>query len=206
MEAQILSSPFHTNEKLHPPTPIRAAVHMTKRWIGASVVTLAILAFPAFLQAQDGSAAAVAEVDDDPPQPIAFPHTIHAGVDQIDCQYCHFSAERSVDAGIPPVATCMGCHQMIRGTDEAQQAEIQKLVDYSANQEPIPWVRVYKVADHVHFPHMRHIAAQVDCATCHGDVQEMTVIEEVNQTLSMGWCVSCHIERSVSRDCAVCHY
>jgi hypothetical protein len=34
----------------------------------------------------------------------------------------------------------------------------------------------------------------------------MTVIEEVNQPLSMGWCVSCHMERNVSRDCAVCHY
>ncbi len=205
MEAQIPFSPFHTSGILHPPTPIRAAKYMTKRWIGACVVALAILTFPAFLQAQESGAAVVAE-DPDPDQPIAFPHTIHAGADQIDCQYCHFSAERSVDAGIPPVATCMGCHQMIRGTDEGQQAEIQKLVDYSENQEPIPWVRIYKVPDHVHFPHMRHIAAQVDCATCHGDVQEMTVIEEVNQPLSMGWCVSCHVERSVSRDCAVCHY
>jgi hypothetical protein len=179
---------------------------MTKRWIGASVFALAILVSPPVLQAQDNGVVTAAADQTDRTQPIAFPHTIHAGVDQIDCQYCHFSAERSVDAGIPPVGTCMGCHQMIRGTDESQQAEIQKLVDYSTNQETIPWVRIYKVADHVHFPHMRHIAAQVDCATCHGQVQEMTVIEEVNQTLSMGWCVSCHIERSVSRDCAVCHY
>ena len=180
---------------------------MTKRWIGASVFALGILASPVFLQGQDGSAAAdFNDGEADPAQPIAFPHTIHAGVNQIDCQYCHFSAERSVDAGIPPVGTCMGCHQMIRGTDEAQQAAIQELVNYSTDQEPIPWVRVYKVADHVHFPHMRHIAAEVDCATCHGDVQEMTVIEEVNQPLSMGWCVSCHVERNVSRDCALCHY
>ena len=179
---------------------------MTKRWTGASVVAFAILALPAFLCAQESSAEVAADGEGKPPQPIAFPHTIHAGVDRIDCQYCHFSAERSVDAGIPPVATCWGCHQQIRGTNEAQQVEIQKVVDYWENAEPIPWVRIYKVADHVHFPHMRHVAAGVDCATCHGDVQEMAVIEEVNQPLSMGWCVSCHIERSVSRDCAVCHY
>ncbi len=180
---------------------------MTKRWIGASVFALAILASPAFLQAQDGSAAAdVTEGEADPAQPIAFPHTIHAGVAQIDCQYCHFSAERSVDAGIPPVATCWGCHQNIRGTDAGQQTEIQKVVDAWENQEPIRWVRIYKVADHVHFPHMRHIAAEIDCATCHGPVQEMTVIEKVNQPLAMGWCVSCHMDRGVSRDCAVCHY
>ncbi len=180
---------------------------MTKRWIRASVVALTLLVSPAFLQAQDsGAVVAVTDGEDGRVQPIAFPHTIHAGVDQIDCQFCHFSAERSVDAGIPPVATCWGCHQAILGTDERQQAEIQNVRDYWARQEPIPWVRIYKVADHVHFPHMRHIAAGVDCTTCHGEVQEMTVIEEVNQPLAMGWCVTCHVERGVSRDCAVCHY
>ncbi len=180
---------------------------MTKRWIRASIVALTLLVSPAFLQAQDsGEEAAVADGEGGRTQPIAFPHNIHAGQDQIDCQFCHFSAERSVDAGIPPVATCWGCHQNILGTVERQQAEIQRVRGYWERQEPIPWVRIYKVADHVHFPHMRHIAAQVDCVECHGNVREMTVIEEVNQTLAMGWCVSCHVEREVSRDCAVCHY
>ena len=178
---------------------------MTKRWIRASVAALTLLVSPAFLHAQE-SGAAVTDGENSKVQPIAFPHTIHAGQGQIDCQYCHFSAERSVDAGIPPVATCWGCHQLILGTDERQQAEIQNVRGYWERQEPIPWVRIYKVPDHVHFPHLRHVAAEVDCATCHGAVQEMTVIEEVNQPLSMGWCVSCHMERGVSRDCAVCHY
>lgn len=183
---------------------------MTKRWIGASVVVLATLGSLAFVQTQDSSATQESETTSgatpDVGQPIAFPHNVHAGLDRIDCQYCHFSAERSVDAGIPPVATCWGCHQIIGGTDERQQAEIAKVREYWTDQEPIPWVRIYKVADHVHFPHMRHIAAEVDCAECHGQVQEMGVLEEVNQPLAMGWCVSCHIERGVSRDCAVCHY
>lgn len=178
---------------------------MTKRWIRASVAALTLLVSPAFLHAQE-SGAAVTDGENSKVQPIAFPHTIHVGQGQIDCQYCHFSAERSVDAGIPPVATCWGCHQLILGTDERQQAEIQNVRGYWERQEPIPWVRIYKVSDHVHFPHLRHVAAEVDCATCHGEVQEMTVIEEVNQPLSMGWCVSCHMERDVSRDCAVCHY
>jgi hypothetical protein len=25
-------------------------------------------------------------------------------------------------------------------------------------------------------------------------------------TLKMGWCVNCHLEHKVSRDCTVCHY
>ena len=112
-----------------------------------------------------------------------------------------------MDAGIPPVAKCWGCHQVVRGTTEPQQAEIAKVVGYWERQEAIPWVRVYKVPDHVQFPHMRHVAAQVDCTECHGLVAETAgVIEEPVQRLSMGWCVSCHKERNVSRDCAVCHY
>lgn len=137
-------------------------------------------------------------------QPIAFPHNIHAGDYQIDCQYCHFSAERSPSAGIPPVASCMGCHTIIAGQENPQ--EIEKLREYWNNREAIPWVRIYKVSDHVHFPHMRHIAAGVECASCHGVVQEIGVIQELNQPLSMGWCLNCHMEQGVSRDCTVCHY
>ncbi len=137
-------------------------------------------------------------------QPIAFPHNIHAGDNQIDCQYCHFSAERSMRAGIPPVATCMGCHALVAGSQNPE--EIALLRGYFERQEAIPWNRIYKVADHVQFPHMRHISAGVECANCHGNVQEIEIIQQVSQPLTMGWCVGCHIERGASRDCTVCHY
>ena len=149
---------------------------MRKRWIGRFTIGfIPILGCLAFVLAQQDTETENVDVASemqagtvlDQTQPIAFPHSIHAGVDQIDCQYCHFSAERSVDAGIPPVSTCMGCHTVIGGSDEVQQAEIQKVRDYWTNQEPIPWVRIYKVADHVHFPHMRHVAANVDLSLIH---------------------------------------
>lgn len=156
---------------------------------------------------QDASAQAGAgaeEAASPTQQPIAFPHNVHVDDYQIDCQYCHYSAERSVDAGMPPVGTCMGCHTVIPGSQNPE--EIETLREYYNEGEAIPWVRVYKVADHVHFPHLRHVSAGVDCTTCHGQVQEMGVVEEVAQPLSMGWCVSCHEERGASRDCTVCHY
>ncbi len=137
-------------------------------------------------------------------QPIAFPHDVHAGQNEIDCQYCHFSAERSMNAGIPPVATCMGCHAFVSGSENP--GEIEVLRGYAEREEAIPWIRIYKVPDHVQFPHMRHISAGVECASCHGNVQEIGVIEEINQPLTMGFCVGCHIERGASRDCTVCHY
>jgi hypothetical protein len=37
-------------------------------------------------------------------------------------------------------------------------------------------------------------------------VPELDVLEEVNQPLSMGWCVDCHVRTEARRDCTVCHY
>jgi len=88
-------------------------------------------------------------------------------------------------------------------------AEIQKLAGYAQRGEAIPWVRIYKTRDHVHFPHMRHVNAGVACQTCHGQVQEMGVLSERAPEwggLDMGWCVSCHVQMGAPRDCTVCHY
>ena len=182
--------------------------------VGALTVLLAVVLI-GFRQAPEGDASPdLADADSDvesQSQPIQFPHDTHAGQFTIPCQYCHFSAERSVDAGIPPMATCMGCHQegIVGGRTDQAQAEIAKVREYYESGTPIPWKRIYKVRDHVKFPHMRHVAAGVTCQTCHGEVQEMGVLEEVAPEagdLRMGWCVSCHVERGVSRDCTVCHY
>ena len=85
----------------------------------------------------------------------------------------------------------------------------EELREYYQQGMSIPWVRIYKVADHVHFPHMRHVnedAGALACTECHGEVTEIEYIEEVEQPLTMGWCLDCHRENDASRDCAVCHY
>jgi hypothetical protein len=55
---------------------------------------------------------------------------------------------------------------------------------------------------------MRHIKALGPnaCATCHGEVERMPQVFKVNTVDHMGFCISCHLERKVSRDCSVCHY
>ena len=181
---------------------------MRKQWLTLAVAALGAAGVLAFTQAQDTAGPASEPVaSPSTVQPIAFPHDVHAGQYQMDCQYCHFSASRSVDAGIPPVQTCMGCHLTIPGT--ANPGEIEKLRGYAQRQEPIPWVRIYKISDHAHFPHMRHVGAGIACQTCHGQVQEMGVLEERAPEwggANMGWCVSCHVQEGASRDCTVCHY
>lgn len=181
-------------------------------WMIGAVAALATAGSLTFVQAQDEPApqpATEVATAAPNPQPIQFPHNVHAGTYQMDCQYCHFSAERSVDAGIPPVSTCVGCHTMVRGGTESAQEQIAKVLQYAADGESIPWVRIHKVADHVHFPHMRHLNAGLACQQCHGQIQEKGVLVEPDPAWGdgkMGWCISCHVEQGANRDCTVCHY
>jgi len=143
-----------------------------------------------------------------PRQPIFFRHDIHAGQYKIQCQYCHYTVSVSTEPGIPSMQTCMGCHLVISGSDSGAKAEIKKLREASAKNTPIEWVRIHTLARHAHFPHMRHIKAMGPnaCFTCHGEVSRMPQVYQVNNINNMGFCVTCHVERKVSRDCSVCHY
>ncbi len=48
-----------------------------------------------------------------PVQPIHYSHKIHAGDNQIDCNFCHSSARKSKTSGIPSLNVCMNCHKNI---------------------------------------------------------------------------------------------
>ena len=122
-----------------------------------------------------------------PVQPIPFSHHLHAGVNKIPCQYCHAAAERSRHATIPAVAVCMNCHRVVK-TDSPW---IQKVQAAYKNNTPIEWIRVHELPDYVYFPHKRHIAAGLQCETCHGDVKNMERIHQEG-ALTMGWCMECH--------------
>lgn len=160
-----------------------------------------------------------------PVQPIRFPHPVHVNTLKINCVYCHFAAFKSSDPGLPAVSTCMGCHTIV-GLD---RPEIQKLNKYAAAKQPVPWVRVHKVPEYVHFPHVRHVNAGVTCQTCHGQINNMPQVFQY-ASLNMGWCVSCHVNgyspaeglraagyvpdsatiamprKRASYDCSNCHY
>lgn len=135
-----------------------------------------------------------------PQQPIAFPHTVHAGSLRLACTFCHTFAERSPRAGIPPLATCMTCHQSIA----LEKAEVKKLRGYVERKEPVVWQRVHRLPGHVRFTHKRHLRAGIDCAVCHGGVAKMARVKRV-RPLTMGWCVTCHRQRGAPTDCATCH-
>jgi hypothetical protein len=62
-----------------------------------------------------------------PQQPIAYSHRLHAGELGLDCLYCHFGAETSRHAGIPPANVCMNCHRSVAATLGAKMAAREDL-------------------------------------------------------------------------------
>jgi hypothetical protein len=72
-------------------------------------------------------------------QPIAFPHYTHATQLNIQCEYCHSEARRSIHAGVPPTQTCINCHEYVL----PDHPEIQKVHAYYESGQPIPWQKVH---------------------------------------------------------------
>ncbi len=62
-----------------------------------------------------------------PDQPIKFSHKTHAGIQKIDCQYCHDGARRSKQSVIPATNTCMNCHKAIKVGSQYKTAELTKI-------------------------------------------------------------------------------
>jgi mono/diheme cytochrome c family protein len=70
---------------------------------------------------------------------------------------------------------------------EASFAEVKEMFN-----KPVEWVRIHNMPDHVYFNHAQHVnAGNVECQTCHGNIQEMEVVAQ-HAPLSMGWCINCH--------------
>ena len=133
-------------------------------------------------------------------QPIPFSHEFHAGRLGLDCLYCHRAAHQSPTAGVPSLQLCMGCHRNM----DANQPGIQTLLDHWTRRQPVAWVRLQRLPDFVYFTHERHLANQVQCLDCHGQV-ESTPYTPRAATYEMGWCLACHQQRGASRDCITCH-
>ena len=85
----------------------------------------------------------------------------------------------------------------------------------SKKPQAIAWVKVHNLPAFACFDHRAHVHAGLACQQCHGPVETMERVRQVND-LSMGWCVDCHRETGrtglagkavqPSTDCATCHY
>lgn len=140
-----------------------------------------------------------------PVQPIAFSHELHAGINQVNCQYCHSGAFKSKNASIPSLNVCMNCHNYVQATEKYNgeiSPEIKKIYTaldynpdtriYGKNTKPIEWVRIHNLPDFAYFNHSQHVkVAGLACQQCHGPVEKMTEVYQYSP-LTMGWCINCH--------------
>lgn len=122
-----------------------------------------------------------------PKQPVDYSHKLHAGDLGLDCRYCHTGVEISPVAMVPPTSTCMNCHTTVL-TESEKLAPIRESL---ATGIPIEWERVHKTPDFAYFDHSVHTKAGVGCKSCHGNVDQMEVVQQV-EPLSMSWCLDCH--------------
>lgn len=162
-----------------------------------------------------------------PEQPIFYSHKVHAGINQINCLYCHAGAEKSKHAMVPSTNVCMNCHKQINEyTGEAEHPlyneegekingteQIQLLYKYAGwdpvkkdyirdengaiQATPIKWTKIHNLPDHVYFNHSQHVA--VGKVPCQQCHGPIQEMDEVYQfsPLSMGWCVNCHRQTKV---------
>jgi hypothetical protein len=178
-----------------------------------------------------------------PQQPIPFSHKHHAGGFKIPCLYCHSATDRSRVAGVPSVELCMGCHSQFSADYDQEFEGIRILKEHwghsyvedngkwviqerdATQARPIEWVQVHRLPEHVKFRHNRHVAAGVDCNTCHGNLRDenpvkVEALDKLHlvpdtrwwkygiptKKLEMGWCIQCHRETEASQDCLTCHH
>ena len=200
-----------------------------KGWAGRNMKLVSVLGFiltcvVVYYGAEELYKVGVIPEGYNPEQPIEFNHSIHAGTNEIDCQYCHNSASKSKHAGIPTVNVCMNCHKGIeegpsgeKGTKEIAKIHAAAGYDldkraYTGKTEPIKWVKVHNMPDHVYFNHSQHVTVGgIECENCHGDVKtygtgKVSGTETINNLklegkkiikltkplMTMGWCIECH--------------
>jgi len=193
------------------PAPIRTYGQITRSWLRSNKKIAGVLGFlfVCFVVLQGWYALKGIGVYEGykPDQPIKFSHKLHAGENQIACQYCHTGVEKSKHANIPSANVCMNCHTYIQEGPTYGKEEIGKIyaaLDYNPetrtygnNTKPIEWIRVHSLPDHAYFNHSQHVkVGKIECTQCHGQIDTMTVVQQ-SSPLTMGWCINCHRETEV---------
>lgn len=156
-----------------------------------------------------------------PPQKLTlrFDHKLHVKGQRLECVACHEAARRSessADRLTPRGATCDGCH----GSDHA---DLAKVLPGGASEGKCNYCHLgYREGDgnrvaplaiprpNVIMNHKKHLARNIGCAQCHGDVQELELATR-DQLPRMRGCLGCHARPdSASRGeakaaCETCH-
>jgi len=81
----------------------------------------------------------------------------------------------------------MVCHVAIKAETEKMKPVI---MSYDEGK-PIKWIRLNKLPEFVKFNHNSHVLVNIDCSTCHGNVETMARVYRTRD-FTMKWCLDCH--------------
>ena len=122
-----------------------------------------------------------------PEQPVPYSHKLHAGTMGMDCTYCHYTVTKAGFAAVPTTETCMNCHSKVKEKSE----KLAPVRESYKTGNPVEWIQIHKLPDYVYFNHRAHVTAGVSCVNCHGRIDQMVEVHQV-QPLNMAWCLECH--------------
>jgi hypothetical protein len=156
-----------------------------------------------------------------PPQtvPLRFNHKLHVKGLALSCKVCHAAAYTSVDAAdrlLPkPAETCDNCHDVdhrdlsaVRGGADANGqcgfCHLGASAGVGGRVAP-----VVLPAPNLRFPHQRHLARNIQCGQCHGQIAELELATR-DQLPRMAGCFTCHAMSGASQGsargtCTTCH-
>lgn len=155
-----------------------------------------------------------------PPQTITirFNHTKHVQELKQPCTTCHLSAYTSNDAKdrlMPAPTTCDGCHDASHadlknvkaGKGPDGQCSFCHLGDKAGEGGKVAPMVI--PTPNLIFPHQKHLARNIKCAQCHGQVAKLELATR-DQLPRMAGCFTCHAKTGAAQgdakgDCVVCH-
>lgn len=156
-----------------------------------------------------------------PPQTltIRFNHKKHVKELELSCKVCHaaaYGSEASGDRLVPkPSETCDNCHDVDHadlahvkaGKDENGQCAFCHLGAAAGEGGKVAALII--PPPNLRFPHKKHLARNIQCAQCHGQVAELELATR-DQLPRMAGCFACHAMSGASQGeaksaCTTCH-
>ena len=133
-----------------------------------------------------------------PIQPVPFSHALHSGQMKLDCRYCHTGVFKGAHSNLPSTSVCANCHNgavengaNLKVAVHVNSPRLQPVRDSLATGAAVPWERIHDLPDYAYFNHSAHVNRGVSCVSCHGRVDRMEIVSQV-EPQNMAWCIECH--------------
>ena len=69
----------------------------------------------------------------------------------------------------------MNCHSKVKEKSE----KLAPVRESYKTGNPVEWIQIHRLPDYVYFNHRAHISAGVSCVVCHGRIDQMVEVRQV---------------------------